>query len=332
LTKFATYHADKTSEIIFYTPGTFEGIPYVNSDETLDANGNRVTVKYYSVNPSDPGGPLIVRISQTVEANGVISVDFYNDVGVLLKQQNNLNGVILDTRRYTAGSAFGVSYASCDVVFNALGKVTARTYYDAGGDALVTQTFTSNGYTLTAPNGTLTYSKAVDSDGNYETGYYGDTKAGQAFESNQFDYNSAGVKIANSFDTQTGNGQLNLIGDNLVAATMEGTVGPTTAPGDFIFTPHTTGETYNFFSSATNDVVDFTSGFGTAIVKGFAGANAASDVLNLSSLFGSLGAAQAATQVLPNGNTTITAGSDVITLVGVTQPLTAQQMGFPTPV
>ena len=328
LTKFATYHADKTSEIIFYTPGTFEGIPYVNSDETLDANGNRVTVKYYSVNPSDPGGPLIVRISQTVEANGVISVDFYNDVGVLLKQQNNLNGVILDTRRYTAGSAFGVSYASCDVVFNASGKVTARTYYDAGGDALVTQTFTSNGYTLTAPDGTLTYSKAVDSDGNYETGYYGDTKAGQAFESNQFDYNSAGVKIANSFDTQTGNGQLNLIGDGLVASTLEGTVGPTAAPGDFIFTPHTTGETYNFFSSATNDVVDFTSGFGTAIVKGFAGTNAASYVLNLSSLFGSLGAAQTATQVLTNGNTTITAGTDVITLVGVTQALTAKQMGF----
>ena len=173
----------------------------------------------------------------------------------------------------------------------------------------------------------MAYTKAVDADGDYETGYYGDTAAGQVFESNQFDYNAAGVKIANSFDTQTGNGQLNLIDDNLVASTA-GTFGPTTAPGDFVFTPHTTGETYNFFSGAANDVVDFTPGFGTAIVKGFAGANAATDVLNLSGLFGSLGAAQTATQVLPNGNTTITAGSDVITLVGVTQALTAHQMGF----
>jgi len=191
----------------------------------------------------------------------------------------------------------------------------------------VTQTFTSNGYTLTAPDGTVTYTKAVDSDGNYEIGYYGDAKAGQAFESNQFDYNSAGVKIANAVDTQTGNGQLNLIGDSLVASTA-GTVGPTAARGDFSFTPHTTGETYDFFSSGANDVVDFTPGFGTAIVKGFAGANAATDVLNLSGLFGSFSAAQTATQVLPNGNTTITAGSDVITLVGVTQALTAQQMGL----
>ena len=174
----------------------------------------------------------------------------------------------------------------------------------------------------------MTYRKAVSADGNYETGYYGDTKAGQAFESNQFDYNSAGVKIANSFDTQIGNGQLNLIGAGLVATTG-GSVGPSAAPNDLTFTPHTTGETYKFFASATNDVVDFASCFGTAIVMGFAGANAATDVLNISSLFGSLADAQAATTVLQNGNTTITHGGDVITLVGVTTALSARQMGFP---
>jgi len=326
LSKFATYHADKTSEIYYYTGGTYGGIAYVNSDVVLNAAGSRETVKFYSINPSNPSGPLIVLVSLNYKANGDISVDFFNDAGVLLKQQNDQGSVVLDTRRYTPGSAFGISYASYDVAY-ASGKVTARTYYDGSGDVLETQTFTLKGYTLTSADGTETYSKAVDSDGDYETGYYGDTKAGQAFESNQFDYNSSGVKIANSFDTQTGNGQLNLIGDGLVATT-KGTVGPTAEPGDFTFTPHTTGETYNFLASATNDVVDFTTGFGTAIVKGFTGTNAACDVLNLSSLFTSLSAAVAATTVLPDGNTTTTHGSDLITLLGVTTTLSAQQMGF----
>jgi hypothetical protein len=45
-------------------------------------------------------------------ANGEISVDFYNNAGVLLKQQNNQADKALDTRHYASGAAFETSYAS----------------------------------------------------------------------------------------------------------------------------------------------------------------------------------------------------------------------------
>jgi len=63
LAKFVTYHADKTSEIYYYTGGTYGGIAYVNYDAVLNAAGGREMVKFYSVNPSNPNGPLIVLVS-----------------------------------------------------------------------------------------------------------------------------------------------------------------------------------------------------------------------------------------------------------------------------
>jgi hypothetical protein len=306
------------------TNGNFNGVAYVGENIAYNATGGRASVQYYSVNPSNPGGPLIVLASQTYGANGEVTLDYYNNTGVLTRERHNFANGTYDTHYYGApGVIDGISYASYDAAYNASGQLTNRTYYDASDNLLATQAFTSTGFAISV-GGTVIAQKVLDADGNYETTY--NYAAGQPYQSTQVDFTSAGVKIANSFDVPGGTGQLNLFGANLVASTA-GTIGPSAAPGDFVFTPHSTSEIYNFFSTASNDIIDFTKGFGTAIVKGFTGANAATDVLNLTGLFSNLAAAEAATSI-GSVNTTITAGTDVITLVGVTGALTATQMGF----
>jgi hypothetical protein len=153
---------------------------------------------------------------------------------------------------------------------------------------------------------------------------------GLAYTSFQNDIGASEVLLAHSVDKVDGSGAVNIFGGGLVVTPSNSEIGPIANPTEFSFNSHAT-ETYNFFSTATNDTINFKTGFGAATVIGFVAANAGADMLNLSSLFATFADAESGMSVeAGTNNLDITdSAKDTITIVGAAHAaLTASRLGF----
>lgn len=242
---------------------------------------------------------------------------FFGANGVVTKLRDVHADGSVDVHTYAPGLFHGTAYASIDVHATAAGFNDVTSFDDAQGAAVMTEMFTSLG-------GGVNYAYIINADGTREAITTGFT--GQSYTAYSNDITSADTQLAHSLDNADGSGNLRLLGSNLVVSTFNQTIGQVSAPGEFTFNNHSI-ESFQFVAG-TNDRITFDApGFGTATVKGF-GVAGTNDIVDLSHVFGTFGAAQGAmTQV--GSNAVITEGADTITFLGLrTTSLTAAMLGY----
>ena len=308
ITQKVAINADGSfTRYVYNAPSTFLGTPYTTYDVIWTSASFRSRLNFFD------GGSTPVAYQQFTGGGNFVAY-----VGATLMKQNTVNADgSYDLRSYDVpGVVDGLNYYGVDVFYNAAGFRDEKTFFDINNNNVATQTFAPNGGFTIYAGSTLLQSKTVNADGTFEDGYYQLT--GSTYSSLETDYNASSILLATTYDNSDGSGSIDIAGSNLTVDANAHRISPTGGAADFTFNAHSP-EIYAFASGAAADTVHFASGFGAAQVSGLSTA-AASDILDLSALFGGYTALTSTpgAMVSSNGNTVITDGAgDTLTLLGV---------------
>lgn len=191
-----TVNADGSYDIRYYTGGTFQGVAYTAYDNAYNTSNFRNLETFY-----DAAGNVVA--SESFTPNGSYTIT----VGGVVTQVKTVNADgSYDIRYYKGGTFQGMAYASYDNAYNTSNFRNLETFYDAAGNVVASESFTSNGgYTITV-GGAVTQVKTVNADGSYDIHYYtGGTFQGAAYASYDNAYDTANFRNLETFYDAAGN-------------------------------------------------------------------------------------------------------------------------------
>ena len=227
-----TVNPDGSYDVRHYTAGTFWGLSFASIDDAYSSGGQLTGVTAY-----DASGNVLG--TQTFQANGSFTVD--ENGSVYLQKTVNPDGSY-DVRHYTAGTFWGLSFASIDDAYSSGGQLTGVTAYDASGNVLGTETIQANGSFTVDENGSAILQKTVNPDGSYDVAVFNIT--GRSYTSYKNVFGSGGSRAAFVTDNVGGSGTLTLYGSGNDVSVAPDALSVTTGVDVFSLNPHAS-ETIN---------------------------------------------------------------------------------------
>jgi hypothetical protein len=258
--------SDGSYDYHYYLTGSFQGLSYASYDNHYNTAGFRDKQSYY-----DTSGSLL-GYQNFVQSGGYSVI-----VGGVLTLAETVNADSSYDYHYYVPVAFqGVTYASYDDQYSSANVRTVRSYYDANGTALASETYSANGVTTDKVGGVTVFVKTLFADGSYVN----DTPnmTGGSYTEELDVYSNSNVRLDQTLTLTNGSLSTRLFSSSLELDMGSGVETLVSGTNQYQVGQGTRGTVD--LTSATDVTLAFKAGFGLQTVTGFIAAGAGFDHLN----------------------------------------------------